>query len=214
MHFRHHGAAGLAVVLCLLAFASLALAKPWTPQNFPNPETDVTSCGRNGKPSWICDPDRILSEYSQDIVEGSIHEIAAAKSPYRPANCPDLPPDAAGYQVKTVAHFCLFCGKAFTCMMLHIFGTLSWMCALQVAVALVQNMKLQNGRSEAEQAEYFAKSLHKAWGVGDKNCDNGLVFLLSKDDRQVNLLSPNHTLSTHIIYLVLLRLYGCGYAYS
>lgn len=56
---------------------------------------------------------------------------------------------------------------------------------MQVAVALVQSMKLQNGRSEAEQAEHFAKSLHKSWGVGDKSCDNGLVFFLSKDDRQV-----------------------------
>ena len=77
---------------------------------------------------------------------------------------------------------------------MHTLRALSWMCALQVAVALVKSMKLQNGRSEAEQAEYFAKFLHKAWGVGDKSCDNGLVFLLSKDDRQVNLLSPNHAL--------------------
>ena len=196
MHFRHYSAAGLVAVLCLLAFASLASAKQWAPQNFPNPATEVTSCGRNGKPSWICDPDRILSEYSQDVVEGSIHEIAAAKSPYRPANCPDLPPDAAGYQVKIVAQLVSFTGKAFTCMTLHLLRALNWICALQVAVALVQSMKLQNGRSEAEQAEYFAKSLHKAWGVGDKNCDNGLVFLLSKDDRQVQLPRPNHTLSS------------------
>ncbi len=59
---------------------------------------------------------------------------------------------------------------------------------MQVAVALVQSMKLQGGRTEAEQAEYFAKSLHKAWGVGDASCDNGLVFFLSKDDRQVLLV--------------------------
>lgn len=196
MQFRHRSAAGLVATLCLLAFASLTSAKQWSPQNFPNPATDVTSCGRNGKPSWICDPDRVLSEYSQDIVEGSIHEIAAAKSPYRPANCPDLPPDAAGYQVKIVAQLVSFAGKAFICMTLHLLRALSWMCALQVAVALVQSMKLQNGTSEAEQAEYFAKSLHKAWGVGDKNCDNGLVFLLSKDDRQVQLPRPNHTLSS------------------
>ncbi len=124
-----------------------------------------------------------------------MHEIAAAKSPYRPANCPDLPPDAAGYQVRIVLSVSIFAGKVFICMILRLLRILSWMCALQVAVALVQSMKLQNGRSEAEQAEYFAKSLHKAWGVGDKNCDNGLVFLLSKDDRQVILRSPNHSLS-------------------
>lgn len=48
-------------------------------------------------------------------------------------------------------------------------------------------MKLQNGRNEAEQAEYFAKSLHHTWGVGDAKCDNGLVFFLSQDDRQVHI---------------------------
>ena len=56
---------------------------------------------------------------------------------------------------------------------------------MQVAVALVDRMKLQDGRSEAQQAEFFAKSLHTSWGVGDKSCDNGLVFFLSKADRQV-----------------------------
>ena len=115
MHFRHYSAPGLVAALYLLAFASLTSAKQWSPQSFPNPATDVTLCGRNGKPSWICDPDRILSEYSQDVVEGSIHEIAAAKSPYRPANCPDLPADAAGYQVKIVAQLVSSAGRVFIC---------------------------------------------------------------------------------------------------
>lgn len=61
---------------------------------------------------------------------------------------------------------------------------------LQVAVALVDRMKLENGRTQAEQAEFFAKSLHKNWGVGDATCNSGLVLFLSKDDRQV-LQHPN-----------------------
>ena len=58
-------------------------------------------------------------------------------------------------------------------------------CAMQIAVALVKAMKLQNGRNEAQQAEFFAKSLHDSWGVGDATCNNGLLLFLSKDDRQV-----------------------------
>lgn len=46
-------------------------------------------------------------------------------------------------------------------------------------------MKLETGRTQAEQAEFFAKSLHKNWGVGDATCNSGLVLFLSKDDRQV-----------------------------
>ena len=102
MQLRRHGAAGLTAVLCLMMIVSSVSARQWSPQSYPNPELDVNSCGRDGKPSWICDPDQILSEYSQNTVEGSILEIAAAKAPYRPAHCPDLPPQAAGYQVRAV----------------------------------------------------------------------------------------------------------------
>lgn len=55
----------------------------------------------------------------------------------------------------------------------------------QVAVALVNSMKLQRGRDEAEQAAAFAKAIHQKWGVGASSCDNGLVLFLSKADRQV-----------------------------
>ena len=87
-----------AVVLSLLLSVPWASAVRWSPQSFPNPLHDVNSCGRYGKPSWICDPDHILSEYNQDLVEGSIHEIA--EGPYKTAHC------SAGYQVR-VSSACL-----------------------------------------------------------------------------------------------------------
>ena len=59
----------------------------------------------------------------------------------------------------------------------------------QVAVALVNSMKLQRGRDEAEQAAAFAKAIHQKWGVGASSCDNGLVLFLSKADRQVWAIS-------------------------
>ncbi|KAL0027686.1 hypothetical protein WJX79_009000 [Trebouxia sp. C0005] len=143
-----------AVVLSLLLSVPWASAVRWSPQSFPNPLHDVNSCGRYGKPSWICDPDHILSEYNQDLVEGSIHEIA--EGPYKTAHC------SAGYQV---------------------------------AVALVRDMYLQNGRTAAEQAEFFAKFLHRSWGVGDVSCNNGLVFFLSVNSRQMYLAVDPQVLS-------------------
>ncbi|EFJ47425.1 hypothetical protein VOLCADRAFT_92125 [Volvox carteri f. nagariensis] len=37
----------------------------------------------------------------------------------------------------------------------------------------------------AEAAENFARSLHDRWGVGDARCNNGVLLLISTDDRQI-----------------------------
>lgn len=87
----------LFVLAVICAFASAAA--PWTPSAYPNPMQDVQSCGRNGKASWICDPDHILSEYSADVVEGTIKDILQARDPYHRSPCSGLPPDSPGYQV-------------------------------------------------------------------------------------------------------------------
>ena len=49
----------------------------------------------------------------------------------------------------------------------------------------MQAMQLQAGRSAAEQAEVFARQLHGNWGVGRAGCDDGVLLLLSVQDRQV-----------------------------
>ena len=49
----------------------------------------------------------------------------------------------------------------------------------------MDSMQLQEGRTQAEEAEVFAKSLHNTWGVGDATCNSGLLLFLSKNDRQV-----------------------------
>ena len=60
---------------------------------------------------------------------------------------------------------------------------------VQVAVALMQAMQLQAGRSAAEQAQAFAQQLHGAWGVGRAGCDDGVLLLLSVQDRQARSIS-------------------------
>ena len=96
MRYTLRRSCGLALVFLCTVVVS-ASAKRWSPHNFPNPVKNVRQCGRGGKPSWICDPDHVLSEYSQNVVEGSIHEIATAQDPYRSAHCPSSEPP--GYQV-------------------------------------------------------------------------------------------------------------------
>ena len=163
-------------LLCLCAAVVSASAAQWSPESFPNPLKDVRRCGRGGKPSWICDPDHVLSDYSQNVIEGIIHEIAAAQDPYRSAHCPASASDAPGYQVGACVAVKSPC--------VHLLQA-NLQRALQVAVALVDSMKLEKGRSQAEQAEVFAKSVHNTWGVGDATCNSGLVLFLSKNDRQV-----------------------------
>ena len=56
---------------------------------------------------------------------------------------------------------------------------------LQVAVALMQRMQVPAGRTAQEQAGVFAETVHNTWGVGDAACSNGVLLLLSVQDRVV-----------------------------
>lgn len=54
----------------------------------------------------------------------------------------------------------------------------------QVAVALMDKMQ-PLADSPAETARLFATSLFEIWGVGDAECHNGVLLLVSREDRQV-----------------------------
>lgn len=55
----------------------------------------------------------------------------------------------------------------------------------EVAVAVMRKMRVEPGKQPAEVAMEFAKTLHARWGVGKSACDNGVLVLLSTEDRQV-----------------------------
>lgn len=93
---------------CLL----IALILPingWSPANFPNPQTDPARCGRPGvAKSWVCDPDRILSSRSRDVVEGILKDIAGARDPFAQASdCGSGRRLNEGYQVCCVSRTAL-----------------------------------------------------------------------------------------------------------
>ncbi|KXZ41529.1 hypothetical protein GPECTOR_413g260 [Gonium pectorale] len=55
----------------------------------------------------------------------------------------------------------------------------------QVAVALMFRMK-KDGHPDIESAtKAMATGLHDRWGVGDRRCDNGVLLLVSRSDRQL-----------------------------
>ncbi len=52
----------------------------------------------------------------------------------------------------------------------------------------MNRMLVPSGEDAAGAAQNFAKQLHDSWGVGDKECNNGVLLLLSIGDRQVSVL--------------------------
>ena len=81
----------------------------------------------------------------------------------------------------------------------------------QVAVAVMRKMKVDDGAQPAEVAKEFAKTLHARWGVGISECDNGVLLLLSVDDRQVYVSTgkqaqreglPDETLALIVSWMV------------
>lgn len=52
---------------------------------------------------------------------------------------------------------------------------------MQVAVLIIDRMA--PGSSDTD-AMNFAKSIHELWGVGDRTCNNGVVFLMALGDRK------------------------------
>ncbi|KAG1655863.1 hypothetical protein FOA52_012513 [Chlamydomonas sp. UWO 241] len=55
----------------------------------------------------------------------------------------------------------------------------------QVAVAVMQSFESLTFESKAAAAERIASALHDSWGVGMAECNNGVLVLLSVDDRQL-----------------------------
>jgi len=52
---------------------------------------------------------------------------------------------------------------------------------IQLAVAIVKKMTYSGSKEEA--AERYARGLHDVWGVGDKVCQNGVLYFISVKDR-------------------------------
>lgn len=167
----------VAVFVVAAAFFDTALASsssspssshPWSPKDFPDPTRDPHACGRpSGRASWICDPDGIISSSKSssvakkaavDEIEGILRDIALARKPFAPSPCASRGGgEAKGYQVALAA-----------------------MSRLDLS-----SSSSSSPRSAGDAAAAFAARVMDDWGVGREGCDDGVVVLLSKEDRQV-----------------------------
>lgn len=113
---------GMFLFLGLLLFNSSPAdaSDSWSPSTFPNPQSDPASCGRSHvAKSWVCDPDKILTKKSADVVEGILKDIADAREPYAPAkDCGGGQRVNEGYQVSF--RNLSFVNSHSTCIDLHI----------------------------------------------------------------------------------------------
>ena len=133
-------------------------SSPFSPsgKDFPNPTTDPSACNRPaGRPSWLCDPDRILSKGPADEIEGILRDIAQAKKPFAKSAC-----SGKGHQV-----------------------------ALAALGRLDLSSPSSSSVSAADATEEFASSIMDIWGVGQAGCDDGVVVVLAKEDRQSFILA-------------------------
>lgn len=92
----------LVVSLLSVACTGASAYTSWTPETFPDPQTDPARCGRaHVSKSWVCDPDGILPRKSGDVIEGTLKEIAAANEPYAEAkDCGSGRRSTLGYQAR------------------------------------------------------------------------------------------------------------------
>ena len=64
-----------AVFLALCFLQEGNSTQEWLKEDFPNPTRDLGSCGRRGKVSWICNPDKVLSYEASNKVEELLYSI-------------------------------------------------------------------------------------------------------------------------------------------
>ncbi len=179
--------ARLVLVACisLAASAHLASAQPWSPRDYPNPNSSPASCGRvKSAPSSICDPDGVIPVAAADRVDGIVDEIISAREPYGSSGCSEQP----GYQVKRCPQACaLYSFLLNNRLLRQDTGSIhNGVSVSQVAVALVKRMLLPPGMTAAAAAAAFANDLFKTWGVGEAQCENGVLLFLAVADRQVS----------------------------
>lgn len=65
----------LVVFVALCFFDEGSSIQEWRREDFPNPTRDLGACGRQGRVSWICDPEKILSSKTANKIEELLHSV-------------------------------------------------------------------------------------------------------------------------------------------
>mmetsp|Transcript_2205 Transcript_2205/g.6557 ORF Transcript_2205/g.6557 Transcript_2205/m.6557 type:complete len:438 (-) Transcript_2205:179-1492(-) len=83
--------------LVLVALTATVAAKTWSPEVYPNPNTNAAQCHRSGRGmSAVCDPDDVVSDEERDTLEGIINRIYEGEKPFKKTHCGN---HIVGYEV-------------------------------------------------------------------------------------------------------------------
>ncbi len=74
--------------------ATHGLVNAWNRTSYPNPQLNPMACGRQ-EPSWVCDPDALMSSVGQLRLDAAIRHIANGSNPFARSPC------SPGYRVST-----------------------------------------------------------------------------------------------------------------
>ncbi|XP_066292960.1 uncharacterized protein [Branchiostoma lanceolatum] len=135
----------------------------WWVEQYPHPQTDFQRCGRPG-PSWLCDPNSILSTSEADDIEDIVLNVSSS---IRGTPCPpkEVKQDEEDTNTTSVNKSPQFPGY-------------------QVAVALVSDLEKEYIEQDKHAIIRFAWSLlGRAWKPG--GCDEGVVITYCAANKQV-----------------------------
>jgi hypothetical protein len=152
--------AALVLLLCIASQAGAVHTAGR--EELPSPQTSPAACGRK-LPSFVCDPDHLLTRAGGDAVD---HALAAIRRGARPEAARD---SAAAVYTDAPACAGQPPGQG---------GARGY----QVALALVR--RAGGTGSAASRVERLARRVHNSWGVGDA-CGSGVLVLIAVDDRQM-----------------------------
>lgn len=137
----------------------------------PDPQRHGILCGRTEySPSWLCDPQRVLTESSADAVDAAIATVAQGRLPYGRTRCGDelvslqVSPGCSMHMAMQVRLACALArctahAPELACTAIRTSHGTCMVLAMQVAVALVQSLNVSQGQSAATAAADLAGAL-------------------------------------------------------
>lgn len=132
----------------------------WGRENYPNPQHDLLECGREGKRSYICDPNLILSVSEANQLELLIQDVA------NNTKCP------------CASHYCAFTPKGY-----HIGVALMKKMATSDDNDDDKKTDSQKIDSNLDNARLFAYSVQEKWELGE--CKEDVIILYSEKDNVI-----------------------------
>ena len=80
----------VSIVACACVAVSFARPTHWRPDDYPNPSTNASACGRDQPQvagAWLCDPDRLITPTAAAGLADLLRHVSAGAKPFAQAPC-------------------------------------------------------------------------------------------------------------------------------